>query len=65
MKNKTLLLTALSIAAVAMGCNKEQTTDQQINKLKSETKEAAADMKEYTFAQKAEFTEKMQGQLSE
>jgi chromosome segregation ATPase len=65
MKNKTLLLTLLSIAAFAAGCDKkEQTTSQQIDKVKTETKEATQDMKDYTFAQKAEFVEKMQGQLA-
>jgi hypothetical protein len=66
MKHTTLLLTFLSIAALTVGC-KEQTTSQQIEHLKADTKEAAQDLKEkdYTFAQKAEFTEKMQSQLAE
>ena len=67
MKNKTLAITLLSIAAFAVGCNKEQTkeqtTSQQIENVKTETKQAAQDMKDYTFAQKAEFVEAMQGQL--
>ena len=63
MKNKTLFLTFLSIAAFAVGCNKEQTTSQQIETVKTETKQAAQDMKDYTFAQKAEFVKTMQGQL--
>ena len=63
MKNKTLVITFLSIAAFAVGCNKEQTTSQQIEKVKTETKQAAQDMKDYTFAQKAEFVKTMQGQL--
>ena len=65
MKHKPLLLTLLSTAAFAVGCNKEGTTSQQIDKVKAETKEAVQDMRDYTFAQKAEFTEKMQGQLAE
>ena len=65
MKHKTFTLAILSIAALAVGCNKEQTTSQQIETAKTETKEAAQDMKDYTFAQKAEFVEKMQGQLTE
>ena len=65
MKNRTLALTLLSAAAFALGCNKEQTTSQQIEKVKAETKEAAQDMKDYTFAQKAEFTQKMESQLAE
>ena len=66
MKNKTLVITFLSIAAFAVGCNKEQkeqTTSQQIENVKTETKQAAQDMKDYTFAQKAEFVKTMQGQL--
>jgi cytochrome c556 len=65
MKNKTLVITLLSAAALAVGCNKEQTTSQQLDQVQAETKQAAQDMKDYTFAQKAEFVEKMQGQLAE
>ena len=64
MKHKTRLITILSAAAFAVGCNKEETTSQQLDKLKTETKEAAQDMKDYTYAQKAEFTAKMQSQLT-
>ena len=63
MKNKTLAITIISIAAFAVGCNKEQTTSQQLENVKTETKEAAQDMKDYTFAQKAEFVKQMQIQL--
>ena len=63
MKNKTLIITLLSIAAFAVGCKKEQTTSQQLDQVKVETKQAAQDMKDYTFAQKAEFVKTMQGQL--
>jgi chromosome segregation ATPase len=63
MKNKALAITFLSIAAFAVGCDKEKTTSQQIKKVKTETKQAAQDMKDYTFAQKAEFVKTMQGQL--
>jgi len=67
MKNKTLAITVLSIAVVAVGCNKEQATSpsvpKQIETVKTETKQAAQDMKDYTFAQKAEFVKAMQAQL--
>ena len=63
MKNKTLIITFLSIAAFAVGCEKMQTASQQIEKVQTETKQAAQDMKDYTFAQKAEFVAAMQGQL--
>ena len=63
MKNRTWVITLLSIAALAVGCEKQQTTSQQIEKVQTETKQAAQDMKDYTFAQKAEFVKQMQGQL--
>jgi DNA anti-recombination protein RmuC len=63
MKNKILTITLLSIAAFAVGCGKPQTTSQQIDKVQAETKQAAQDMKNYTFAQKAEFVAAMQIQL--
>lgn len=65
MKHETLLLTFLSIAAFTMGCDKAETTSQKLDKVQAKTAEAAQDMKDYTYAQKAEFTEKMQGQLAE
>jgi len=63
MKNTTLLITFLSAAAFAVGCDKEKTTSQQIDQVQAETKQAAQDMKDYTFAQKAEFVKQMQVQL--
>jgi len=64
MKHKTLVIVLLSAATFAVGCNKEQSTSQQLDKVQAETKQAAQDMKDYTFAQKAEFVEKMQAQLA-
>ena len=63
MKNKTLAITLLSIAAFAVGCEKEKTTTEQLDQVKVETKQAAQDMKDYTFAQKEEFVKTMQVQL--
>jgi chromosome segregation ATPase len=63
MTNKTWVITFLSIAVFAVGCKKEQSTSQQMDKVQTETKQAAQDMKDYTFAQKAEFVSTMQGQL--
>ena len=65
MKRKTLAITFLSVAGFAVGCNQEQTTAQQIDKVQEKTAEAAQDMKDYTYAQKAQFVEKMQGQLAD
>ena len=66
MKNKTLLITFLSVAAFAIGCkpSDEKSTSQQLDKVQTETKQAAQDMKDYTFAQKAEFVKTMQDQLT-
>jgi predicted nucleic acid-binding Zn-ribbon protein len=63
MKNKTLAVTVLAVAALAVGCNKQQTATQQIDKVQTETKTAAQDMKDYTYAQKDEFVKAMQVQL--
>ena len=64
MKRNKLMITFLSATAFAVGCNKEGTTSQQIDKVQGETAAAAQDMKDYTYAQKTQFVEKMQGQLA-
>jgi cytochrome c556 len=64
MKHQSLLITLLAVSAFAVGCNKEQTTSQQIDNAQAATKQAAQDMKDYTYAQKAEFVETMQAQLT-
>jgi ABC-type transporter Mla subunit MlaD len=64
MKHKVILITALSVAALICGCNKDETTSQQLEKAKTETKEAAQDLKDYTYAQKQEFVQQMQTRLN-
>ncbi len=64
MKHKAIFITALSAAVFVVGCNKEPTPSQQLEKAKTETKQAAQDLKDYTYAQKAEFVQKMQNQLN-
>ena len=39
MKHKTVLLTFLSVAAIAIGCNKDQTTSQKLDEVQEKTKE--------------------------
>jgi len=63
MKSKPLVITFLSVVTFAVGCNQEPTASQQIDKAQTATENAAHDMKDYAFAQKAEFVTKMQGQL--
>ena len=65
MKPNKLIIMILSAAAFVVGCNKEETTSQQLDKVKQETKVAARDLQDYSYAQKNEFVEKMQGQLAE
>jgi chromosome segregation ATPase len=73
MKHQYLLITLLGAAALAVGCDRSEksttespeATAKQFDKVKAETKEAVQDMKDYTYAQKTEFVDKMQGQLAE
>jgi paraquat-inducible protein B len=64
MKKITLLVSLLSAAAFVVGCDQDKTASQQMDQVKTETKQAASDMKDYTFAEKDEFVKYMQGQLA-
>jgi cytochrome c556 len=69
-ENTLLAVSCFAIAAFAVGCKPSaeqdrKTTAEQFDKVKKETKEAAQDMKDYAFAQKTAFVEKMQGQMAE
>jgi len=65
MKHSKLLFLLLGFTAVQLGCDQQTSTSKQIDKIEAKTASAAQDMKDYTYAQKAEFTEKMQTQLAE
>ena len=65
MKHKGPFIAFLAVAAFAVGCQQEEATSRQFDKVKTETKEAAREMEDYTFAQKAEYTQKMEAQLAE
>ena len=64
MNKNTWLITFLCAATLATGCDKEKTTAQQIDKVKTETAAAAQDMKDYTFAQKDRIRQVHAGQLT-
>ncbi len=77
MKNKnTFPWVVLPAVILAVGCSKEETSSQpldraateaasrQLDKLKSDTKQAERDLKDYTYAQKAEVVEHMQTRLA-
>ena len=65
MKNKALFLAVISAAIIAAGCDKKTTTSQQLDKAQQKTSEAAQDMRDYSYAQKAEFVTTMRTQLNE
>jgi len=48
-----------------IGGTRRKATAEQFDKVKQETKEAVQDMKDYTFAQKTVFVEKMKAQMAE
>ena len=67
---KLISVASLLVVAFAMGCKPSEekkaagTTDQQIDKAQAATKEAAQQIKEYTYAQKAEFVAAMDKQMA-
>lgn len=67
MNHKKLILSLLTVAALTGACkpSEDQSTQQQMDKVKQETKDTAQDMKDYTYAQKNEYVEKMQNQLAD
>ena len=72
MKHTRLFITLLAASAFAVGCkpseqsatDNREATAKQLDKVQTETKEAAQDMKDYTYAHKTEFVQQMQGQLA-
>jgi hypothetical protein len=77
-KNTLLAITAFAITGFAVGCkpSAEQSATEtreaavqrfdevkEVDKVKKEMREAAQEIKDYAYAQKAEFVAKMQGQL--
>jgi capsule polysaccharide export protein KpsE/RkpR len=64
MKPNKFTITLLSTVAFAAGCSKEGTT-QQLDKVQAKTEAVAQDMKDYSYAQKGEFIQKMRGQLAQ
>jgi DNA anti-recombination protein RmuC len=65
MKN-ILLITSFVAAAFVLGCkpSTSETTAQQLDKAQAETKAVAQQIRDFTFAQKAEFVTAMRAQLA-
>jgi Tfp pilus assembly protein FimV len=55
-------MSALASLMFAVGCNKDDTS-KQLEKAQTDAKQAADEMKDYTYAQKDAFVKKMQVQL--
>jgi len=66
MKTNRLVSAIFAVAAILLGCkpSDEKSTAAQFDKVKEETKSAAEEIKNYTYAQKNEFVAKMQSQLA-
>ena len=67
MKNIVLANALLSIAAFAAGCKPSTEADHaaaQFDKVKARAEDAAQSMRDFAYAQKAEFVAKMQNQLT-
>jgi len=64
MKNKILAVTFLSAVLFVTGSAMGQVTSQGQENVKSEPKTTAQDVKDYTYAEKAKFTEELKRQLT-
>ena len=64
MKNRAIIITILSIALFAAGSAMGQTVSQDAGSVKKEAKTDAEDVKDYTYAEKAKFTEQMKRLLA-
>ena len=64
MKHTIPLFTLLLSTAIFVGCDREKSTSQQIEKIKDDTQQVARDLNDYTFVQRTEFTARMQTQLA-
>ncbi|HSY18465.1 MAG TPA: hypothetical protein VK815_09040 [Candidatus Acidoferrales bacterium] len=64
MKNRKWLFTILCATSFAVGCSVEKTANRQFETVKTEITRAAQDMKDYPYAQKAEFVKAMHTRLN-
>jgi len=64
MKHNGLIITFLLSALFVVGCNKEATTSEQLDKAQARAADAAKDMKDFSYAQKSQFVKEMQAQIA-
>lgn len=63
MKQNSLFFLFVATLIFVLGCNNDENASKQLAKAQAEAKQAADDMKDYTYAQKDAFVKKMQTQL--
>lgn len=63
--NTAVILLIAGVTALTVSCDQQPTTSQQLETVQAKTKEAAQDLKDYSYAQKTEFVAKRQSQLDE
>ena len=64
MKHKAILITFLSATVFAVGCKKEDTASDQIDKIKNESKETARNIQDYAYAQKSDYVKQLQSEMA-
>jgi DNA anti-recombination protein RmuC len=64
MKQKTFFLACVFAAVLVAGCDHQDSTSKQIDKVQADAADAMKEMKDYTYAQKAEFTAAMKQKLA-
>jgi cytochrome c556 len=64
MKHKTLTLTLLSTLILTAACEQKQSTSDQLDNARAKTKEAAQDLKDYSYDQKSVFVDAMTARLA-
>src|SRR5579871_4477483 len=65
MKWNPAIISLLFSSLLLAGCNKDSSTERQIDKVQAKTEQAVRDMKNYTYAQKAQFVDAMQNQIAD
>jgi hypothetical protein len=63
MKQNSFFLLFVAALIFVLGCNNDENASKQLAKAQAEARQAADDMKDYSYAQKDAFVKKMQTQL--
>lgn len=58
------LVLAVTFSLASIGCSKEKSTSESLDQLKAETKKVAQEVDDYTYGRRAEFSGRVQSQLT-